>query len=226
MRSDAYSLKLTFAVCLLIAVHGLRSDGARGTAQLPWLAKLLHCLAPGQLLPFIVPSWPLTALEFATHALIIAAFQCNGKPLCKHKHKRKMLHLCFFPSWYIHIPRRCWTHILNRKTILRLQSLLDVLCHSKHLHLRNKKPRRSWTCCQLETTLVLEIIIISLEEPGRIETGFMPRQGYSPGNDGPSHITSWMYSLTPKVIVTEIKISWKATSKTALKRESDLQGKA
>lgn len=131
MRSDAQASKRTFTVCLLIAVHGLRSNRAHSTAQFPWLAELLHCLAPGQLLPFVVASWPLTALEFTTHALTIAAFQCNGKPLSKHKNKRKMLRLCFLPSWYVRFPRRCQTHILNHKAILRLQSLLDILCHSK-----------------------------------------------------------------------------------------------
>lgn len=131
MRSDAQASKRTFTVCLLIAVHGLRLERAHGTAQFSWLAKLLHCLELGQLLPFIVPSWPLTALEFTTHALTIAAFQCNGKPLSKHKNKRKMLRLCFLPSRYVRFPGCCHTHILNHKDILRLQSLLDILCHSK-----------------------------------------------------------------------------------------------
>jgi hypothetical protein len=54
--------------------------------------------------------------------------------------------------------------------------------------------------------LVLEIFIICVEEePGSIETGFMLRRDYSPGNEEHSHIHHAVDSLTPKVIVTEIK---------------------
>lgn len=74
-------------VCLLITVHGFRSDRACGTAQLPWLATPLNCLAPGLLLLLTLPSWPLTALDFTTQALAIAAFQYNGKTLWKHNLK-------------------------------------------------------------------------------------------------------------------------------------------
>lgn len=125
------------------------------------------------------------------------------------KHKPKLLHSFFPPLDAQGLPRLCQTHIFRIiKPFYDFWVFWDIFCAIQNsLHPRNKKPQKSWVCCQLETTLVLEIFIICLEEePGSIGTGFMLRRGHSPGSEEPSHIHHEMDSLTPKVIVTEIKI--------------------
>lgn len=194
----------------LFTNYWARFQGRQGRQHCP--VAMAGYTAPlsktGQLLPFnTLPSWPLTALEFATQAYTIAAFHHTIGQHFGSINPSCSIH--FSPLDAQGLPRLCQTHIFRIiKPFYDFWVFWEILCAIQNsLHPRNKKPQKSWVCCQLETTLVLEIFIICLEEePGSIGTGFMLRRGHSPGSEEPSHIHHEMDSLTPKVIVTEIKI--------------------